>query len=168
MRDEHECDSDDLASLAEANETAKAIYHGKMRTGEHSFWERLRDFWVFSPTGPMTGLRCIVGGHDWYVRTPRELEFTYPDWFDSETGEILDRAPRPFPTDPTWACFCSRCGAGSYFETLPASVFTARYWCYTCSSPVFGLEILPHAKAHFEETEFWPTFDHISIKGGWG
>lgn len=154
-------DNDLSAAVAEG----KAIFEMGMETGNHSIVQRIRD--MMSPVGNSTGPKCVLKGHKWSLDDPRELQYNslMPMVFHNlETGEAEVKMPDiEFPKNPTWTCFCTRCGAGSYFDDPPSEVFEIDYWCYSCESIVSGEKIVDHAKGHLSENGRWPVYSRAEV-----
>ena len=155
----------DISNLEKANAKAISIFESGMGRGRHSFRQRLDDF--VTPAGNSTGLRCLLGGHKWHLGDPDEHRFNptpgFRDFVDPETGRIdFEEIETTFPEDPTWGCFCSRCGAGSRFEEIPPEAFDSLYRCFSCQTTVDGDEIISHIKMHIGEENRWPVYS-----GGW-
>lgn len=130
----------------------KAILDAQMGRGTHSLPRRIKDF--LAPAGTSTGIECIVKGHHWYLGTPDSMRF-----------QVEPTAVDDVPEDDTWSCFCTRCGAGSYFDTPPESCFDIDYWCYRCERVVPGDDLIDHANQHLEEDQFWPSYGPASVHG---
>lgn len=160
-----------MTPMSEEDDLGAAVAKGKaiaiagMGSGNHSIFDRVRD--ALSPVGNETGLACVLRGHHWRLGDPRTFQFGTPgpilSW-NTDTGEREAVCPDvQLPDDPTWACFCTRCGAGSYFEDLPQEVFDVDYWCYSCESRVDGDEIIEHAKRHLDVENRWPVYNWAGV-----
>ena len=152
--------------LSAAVAQGKAIFFAGMKNGEHSFTDRFRDF--ITVAGNETGLDCLLTGHTWYLSDPKKFQFNSGPQFVHEvslTGDDsqIKAIPRDFPDDPLWACFCTECGAGTYFTDLPDDVFEIDYWCRECSTRVSGTDIIEHAKSHFNDTGRWPIYGNAAV-----
>lgn len=147
----------------------QATFYASMKSGNHSFTQRLLDF--IHPAGNETGLDCLLGGHTWYLSDPKKFQFASTGKLfriEAENGNVdvkqtVQQPKREFPEEPNWACFCSDCGAGSYFTDIPDDVFTFDYWCRTCSTLVSGDNIIEHGKTHLEQDNRWPIYGEASV-----